>query len=141
MTDLASIARAIREAGVTRIVHLAVLLIEDVRTDPLAATKVNVLGTNNVLEAARLFPDQLKRVVVTSSKMVYGQTSAYGPVTEDALLFPDSTCSAAKRYGEVLARTYHKEHHVPVISLRPTGVFGPFRRISPTLRKSSRSQP
>lgn len=56
----------------TRIVHLAALLSEDVRTDELAATKVNALGTNNVFEAARLCSEQIESVVVTSSEAVYG---------------------------------------------------------------------
>jgi len=129
VTDVAALARTVRDASVTRIVHLAALSNEDVQTDELAATRVNALGTNNVFEAARLCSEQIERVVVTSSEAVYGPTSVYdGPVTEDSFLLPDSTYSAAKRYGEVLARTYRREYGVPAIALRLTGVFGPFRR-------------
>ncbi|SMO61425.1 NAD-dependent epimerase/dehydratase family protein [Halorubrum cibi] len=129
VTDVAAIARAIRESGATRIVHLAALLSEDVRTDELATTRVNVLGANHVLEAARLFSDRIDRVVVTSSETVYGPGSAYeGPVPEDALLSPDSPYAAAKRHAECLSRRYREDHGVPAVVLRPTGVFGPFRR-------------
>lgn len=129
VTDVAALARTIRETGATRLVHLAALLSDDVRADELAATRVNALGPNNVLEAARLFPDQVERVVVASSETVYASGSVYdGPVPEDALLRPDSTYSAAKRHAECLVRTYREEHDVSAVALRPTGVFGPFRR-------------
>jgi nucleoside-diphosphate-sugar epimerase len=121
-----ALSRAIRETDVTRVVHMAALLSEAVRTDPLTATRVNAVGTNAVLEAARSFPDRIERVVVTSSETVYAPGSAYdGPVSEDALLCPDSPYSAAKRYGECLARQYREEYDVPALALRPTGVFGP----------------
>ncbi|WP_066417501.1 NAD-dependent epimerase/dehydratase family protein [Halorubrum aethiopicum] len=129
VTDVASLARAVRETGATRLVHLAALLSEDVRTDELAATRVNALGANHVLEAARLFGDRIDRVVMTSSETVYGPGSAYdGPVAEDALLSPDSPYAAAKRHAECLSRRYREDHGVPAVALRPTGVFGPFRR-------------
>ncbi|GAA0526682.1 Nucleoside-diphosphate-sugar epimerase [Halorubrum aquaticum] len=129
VTDLAALARTVREQGVTRVVHLAALLSEDVRTDELAATRVNALGANHVLEAARLLPDRIDRVVVASSETVYGPGSAYdGPVPEDALLSPDSPYAAAKRHAECLSRRYREDHGVPAVALRPTGVFGPFRR-------------
>jgi len=130
VTDLAALARAVREAGATRIVHLAALLTEDVRADALDATRVNAVGTTNVLEAARLFPDRVARVVLTSSETVYAPGSSYDdtPVEEDALLCPDSPYSAAKRYAECLAGTYREAYDVPAVALRPTGVFGPYGR-------------
>jgi nucleoside-diphosphate-sugar epimerase len=57
VTDMAALARTVREPDATRIIHLAALLTDDVRTDTLVATQVNAVGTNNILEAARLFPD------------------------------------------------------------------------------------
>jgi nucleoside-diphosphate-sugar epimerase len=129
VTDVAALARAVRESGATRIVHLAALLSEDVRTDELAATRVNALGANHVLEVARLLSDRIDRVVVTSSETVYGPGSAYdGSVPETALLSPDSPYAAAKRHAECLSRRYREDYGVPAIALRPTGVFGPFRR-------------
>jgi len=130
VTDLAALARTVREHDVTRIVHLAALLSEDVEADTLGSTRVNTLGTNNVLEAARLFPERVERVVLASSETVYAPGSRYDevPVEEDTLLCPDSPYSAAKRYGECLAETYREDHGVSAVALRPTGVFGPFRR-------------
>jgi nucleoside-diphosphate-sugar epimerase len=129
VTDAMALARAIRETGASRVVHLAALLTEDVRSDQPAATRVNVLGANNALEAARLLPDLVERVVLLSSETVYGPGSAYdAPVGEEDLLRPDSTYAAAKRHAECLAESYRADHDVPAVALRPTGVFGPFRR-------------
>lgn len=130
VTDLAALARTVREHDVTRVVHLAALLSEDVEADTIRSTRVNTVGTNNALEVARLFDDQVERVVLASSETVYAAGSRYdeAPVEEKALLCPDSPYSAAKRYGECLAETYREDHGVPAVALRPTGVFGPFRR-------------
>jgi nucleoside-diphosphate-sugar epimerase len=127
VTDVEALERVIDDAGVTRIVHLAALLGDDVRTDPLAATRVNAVGANAVLEAARSAGDRIERVVVASSETVYAPGSAYDPpVSEDALLRPDSPYSAAKRHAECLAQHYRERYGVPAVALRPTGVFGPF---------------
>ena len=129
VTDGTDLRRTLRETGATRVVHLAALLTGDVRSDPVRATRVNALGPANVLEAARLLPDRIERVVLASSETVYGPGSAYdAPVEEGDLLYPDSAYSAAKRHAECLAGTYREEHGVPAVVLRPTGVFGPFRR-------------
>jgi nucleoside-diphosphate-sugar epimerase len=129
ITDLSEVVDAIRETGASRIVHLAAVLSDDVATDEPTATRANAVGASNILEAARRFSDQLSRVVITSSETVYAPESAYEttPVTEDALLLPDSTYSSAKRHAECLAARYAEEHQLSVVVLRPTGVFGPYR--------------
>lgn len=127
VTNREGLERVIRDRGVTRVVHLAALLGERVRDDPVGATRVNAVGVNNVLEAARQFPDQVERVVLASSETVYAPGSSYDPpVTESALLCPDSPYSAAKRFGETLAQQYRSEHGVSAVALRPTGVVGPY---------------
>lgn len=125
VTDVAALTQAVSESGATRLVHLAAPGSAE-GTNHMAATQVYTVGANAVLEAARLFDEQVERVVLASSETVYGPGSEYeGAVTEDALVFPDSPYSAGKRYAEVLGQTYRQEHGVSVVSLRPTGVFGP----------------
>ena len=60
------LAAILREHAVTAVVHLAAnpMLTIGAQKDPLAAIELNVMGTSNVLEAARVF--RLKRVVVAS---------------------------------------------------------------------------
>lgn len=125
VTDFPTLARAVNESGANRLVHLAAPGSAEA-TNHHAATQVYTVGANTVLEVARLFDEQTERVVLASSETIYGPGSKYeGQVTEDALVFPDSPYSAGKRYAEVLGQTYRQEYGIPVVSLRPTGVFGP----------------
>lgn len=127
VTDIDSIDHAVRDSGATRIAHLAAVLSDDVEQEARMASRVNVLGASNVLEVARR-RDQVQRLVLASSETVYGPESAYAPpVSEDALLYPDSTYSSAKRHVECLAASYRDRHGISAIALRPTGVFGPFQ--------------
>ena len=125
VTDFAALARVVEKTDATRLVHLAAPLSSD-GTNHITATQVYTGGPNNVLEAARVFDEQVDRVVLASSETVYGPGSEYDlPVSEDALLDPDTTYSAGKRYAECLGRTYRQEYGISAVSLRPTGVFGP----------------
>jgi len=129
VTDGDRLAELLESAGATRVVHLAALLTDDTAAGPRAATRVNVGGAAELLDAARRVGG-VDRVVLASSETVYAAGSAYGdgPVAEDALLCPDSPYSAAKRYAECLAARYREAYDLPAVALRPTGVFGPFRR-------------
>lgn len=129
VTDGDRLADLLASTGATRVVHLAALLTDDTAADPRVATQVNVGGAAELLDAARRVGG-IRRVVLASSETVYAAGSAYdaGPVTEDVLLCPDSPYSAAKRYAECLAARYREAYDLSVVALRPTGVFGPFRR-------------
>lgn len=65
-----SIVDAVRTHGITKIVHTAAnpLLTLGAQKEPYAAISLNVMGTVNVLEAARV--TGLKRVVVSSSSVL-----------------------------------------------------------------------
>jgi nucleoside-diphosphate-sugar epimerase len=129
VTDAADVARAVRETGATRVVHLAALLTTAAESNPRAAMEVNVAGTNNVFEAARLFPDQVERVAWASSAAAYAPPAAYGDrfVTEEDLLRPDTLYGATKEYNEHQARVYAEEFGVSHVALRPTVAYGPYR--------------
>ncbi len=125
VTDFRTLAQTVHETGATRLVHLAAPRSGEA-TDYFGATHIYTVGANAMIEVARLFDEQVERVVLASSETVYGPGSNYdGPVTEDALVFPDSPYSAGKRYAEVLGQSYRQEYGLSVVSLRPTGVFGP----------------
>jgi nucleoside-diphosphate-sugar epimerase len=125
VTDATDVFRAVREHDVDRVVHLAALLTNQAADDPRAALEVNVLGTNNVFEAARTF--DLDRVAWASSAAVYAPPERYdGDVTERDLVAPDTLYGATKEYNEHQARAY-EAFGVSHVALRPTVAYGPYR--------------
>ena len=125
VTDATDVFRAVAETDTDRIVHLAALLTNSAADDPRAALEVNVLGTNNIFEAARAH--DLDRVAWASSAAVYAPPHNYdADVTEDDLIYPDTLYGATKAYNEHQARAY-EEFDVSHVGLRPTVAYGPYR--------------
>lgn len=109
--------------GVDFVFHLAALPRVSVSVkDPLTTSKVNILGTINVFEAAR--QNGVKRVVSTSSSSVYGNQKTL-PLKEDMLPNPVSPYGLQKLVGERFAKIYTELYDLPVVSLRPFNVYGP----------------
>ncbi|MFI0355466.1 NAD-dependent epimerase/dehydratase family protein [Actinomadura sp. 9N407] len=90
--------------------------------DPLGDARTNVIGTANVLEAAR--KAGTRKVVFTSSCAVYGVPDAL-PVPPDAELRPASPYAASKVTGEVYAGTYRALHGLDFTTLTLANVYGP----------------
>ncbi|MDP2717677.1 MAG: NAD-dependent epimerase/dehydratase family protein [Candidatus Micrarchaeota archaeon] len=101
------------------IVHLAAIAsVQACMDDPQKANAVNVIGTQNVLEAAR---QNSAAVVFASSSAVYGDTLP--PLLESASPRPLSPYAQTKLHGEQLCAAY-SEKGVPCASLRFFNVFG-----------------
>src|ERR1700740_3149643 len=76
--DMPRLLDLIKQHRVTHIVHAASFVGAVSAANPALSIQVNVMGTVNVLEAARLF--DVKRVVYPSAKGIYGPVlGAYGP--------------------------------------------------------------
>lgn len=102
------------------------------RDNPYDLVAVNVVGTANVIEVARIH--RVRRFVNCSSVSVYGSTSA-GPVPEDTALHPSTVYGATKLAAEHLATAYAREHGIDAVSLRLSWVYGPNRTTSCLLRR------
>jgi UDP-glucose 4-epimerase len=95
--------------------------------------ETNVIGTLNVIEAARHWGTE--RVVHTSTSEVYG-TALTMPITEAHPLQGQSPYSASKIGADMMAEAYARSFGVPVAILRPFNTFGPRqseRAIVPTI--------
>ena len=121
ITDLAALERALDEYAITNVVHLAALQVPFVRADPVLGTSVNVVGTTNVLEAARRHGVG-GPVVYASSIAVYGPG---GTLAGDDV--PGTLYGVLKRANEGTAVRYFEDYGVSSLGLRPHTIFGPGR--------------
>jgi nucleoside-diphosphate-sugar epimerase len=90
--------------------------------DPLTSNASNVIGTLNVLLAAR--DSGVRRVVYASSSSVYGANPIL-PKHEGLATVPISPYAVAKLSGEGYCRSFHEVYGLETVSLRYFNVFGP----------------
>ena len=103
--------------------HLAALIaIPHSYVAPQSYVETNVLGTLNVLEAARQHGTE--RVVQTSTSEVYG-TALKMPIDESHPLHGQSPYSASKIAADMMAEAFARSFGLPVVILRPFNTFGP----------------
>jgi len=129
ITDLPRLLDVIKRNQITHIVHAAAFVGAVSQANPAQSINVNVVGTVNVLEAARLF--DIKRVVYTSAKGVYGPiTGEYGaptykPIPEDMPKNPKRIYDAAKLMSEHMCVYYTGNMGVDAVVLRFATTYGP----------------
>lgn len=112
-------------SGADAVIHFAAETHVDRSIDnPHDFLTTNVLGTRNLIEAARRH--KVGRFLHISSDEVYGSIAA-GSVDEGAPLEPNSPYSASKAAGDLLMRAYGKTYHYPAIIVRSSNNFGPFQ--------------
>lgn len=125
-----SIVDALRAHNITRIAHTAAnpLLTLGAQREPYAAIQLNIMGTVNVLEAARI--TGLKRVVVSSSSVLNhyldGGEDGGNFGREEAFPRPTTFYSATKQAVESLGLNYAKWCGIEFAGLRYGAVFGPW---------------
>lgn len=122
VTDLEGLERTASEHEITHVVHLAALLIPQIKANPALGATVNVVGTTNVLEVAKR--RQLHGVAYASSAAAYGPDD--GSRIEDART-PATLYGVFKLANEATARVYWEDEGVGSIGLRPYIVYGPGR--------------
>jgi nucleoside-diphosphate-sugar epimerase len=137
LLDLPGLITVIRDHRVKRIIHLAAFLGEEVERRPYSGVRLNLFGTVNILEAARL--EGVSRVVFPSSGVVYFgslKDSTIKIVDETIPVNPTSIYAATKAGSEFLGRTYARKFGFEFIIVRFASLYGP----SPTGLKATREQ-
>ncbi len=126
VTSLADVRRALDEHDITHIIHLAALQVPFCRADPALGARVNVVGTVNLLEAARHSEGRVQGLAYASSIAVYGAPDEYpeGPVPDTASLLPTTLYGVYKQANEATARVYWQDWGIASIGLRPAVVYG-----------------
>jgi len=125
-----ALTRIIREHGITQIVHMAAnpLLTVGAQRDPFSAIELNIMGTVNVLEAARIHG--VKRVVVASSNVLNhflaGGEGKGDPTREEAYPRPTTYYASTKQAMESLGLNYANWAGVDFAAMRYGAVLGPW---------------
>ena len=105
---------------------------------PQLFLETNILGTQNLLDAARRawvtgkdatgYPawKEDKRFHQVSTDEVYGSLGAEGYFTEDTPVCPHSPYSASKTSADLIVKAYHDTYHMPVTITRCSNNYGPY---------------
>jgi nucleoside-diphosphate-sugar epimerase len=123
--DLSDIIGAIKKSNVRYVVHTASLMTTHSQQKPWLAAKVNVEGTVNILETARLM--DLAQVVFMSSTAVYGYTEEGKVIDEECPQRPVTIYGATKLLCEHYGLNYNKEYDLGFIAFRFPIVYGPWQ--------------
>nr|WP_282602557.1 NAD-dependent epimerase/dehydratase family protein [Paracoccus sp. PARArs4] len=94
--------------------------------NPRAYVEANLIGTFELLEAARAFPPQHMMMASTSS--VYGANTKMPYSETDKTEAPLSFYAATKKSNEVMAHSYAHLFKLPITMFRFFTVFGPWGR-------------
>lgn len=115
--------------GAHIVVHAAAIAgIDSTVRNPVTTMRVNMLGTANALEAARLHGG-VERFIEFSTSEVFGShafkvdesmQTVTGAVGEARW-----TYAVSKLAGEHLAHAYFKQYGLPTVTVRPFNVYGP----------------
>jgi dTDP-glucose 4,6-dehydratase len=112
--------------GVDAVVHFAAEShVDKSITGPTVFVTTNVLGTQNLLEAARKM--KIGRYLQVSTDEVYGSLGKTGFFTEETSLAPNSPYSASKTGADLLVRSYFHTFKMPVLTTRCSNNYGPLQ--------------
>jgi UDP-glucose 4-epimerase len=112
--------------GVDTVLHLAAQVhVDRSYVEPTLTYQVNVMGTQNVLEADRMHDP--KRVVMASSSEVYG-SAKYVPIDEKHPLGAPHPYGASKIAADRMCNAYTQTYGMDIAILRIFNTFGPRQR-------------
>ena len=123
MLDLPALLSALERFNVDTMVHTAGLIGGRVQENSYTGATNNILGTINILEAARL--RKLRRVVYVSTFGVYERGKITDSVVKETHpIGGHNLYTVTKICSEHLVHSYTEQYHLDTIIIRPGGVFG-----------------
>lgn len=132
LRDQEAIARAMEDIDI--VFHLgAVISIPYSYLHPREVTETNIMGTLNILAAAK--DKKVEKIVHTSTSEVYG-TAQHVPIDENHPQQAQSPYSASKIGADVIAQSFHRSFDLPIAVIRPFNTYGPrqsARAVIPTI--------
>ncbi|QDG51693.1 dTDP-glucose 4,6-dehydratase [Persicimonas caeni] len=131
--DRDEVVRLFDEYQPQAVIHLAAESHVDRSIDgPAAFIQTNIVGTANLLDAARTYWDGLAdedaerfRFLNVSTDEVYGELGEEGFFTEETPYDPSSPYSASKASADHLVRAWHRTYGLPVLVTNCSNNYGP----------------
>lgn len=122
--EFPELLKVIKDKQVEGIIHTAGILTSGALQRPYSAIKINIDGTVNILEAARI--ESIRKVVFCSSATVYNfAVQRDRPVTVSHPTFPKSIYASSKLSCEYLGKNYADLYGIKFTSLRFASLYGP----------------
>ena len=119
------------------VVHLAAAAgVRPSIADPVRCQEINVAGTHNLLELARM--RGIRQFVFASSSSVYGVNPHVPWSEDDHVLRPISPYASTKISAELLGHVYAHLHGIRFLALRLFTVYGPRQRPDLAIHKFAR---
>jgi len=106
------------------IFHFAAVLGVDVVADqPVETMDVEVIGTRNIVNAAR--KHKVKKILYASTSGIYSHSAiVQSALTEEVNVDPRTSYAMAKRYNEIYLASHYEESGIDCIALRFFNVYG-----------------
>jgi len=124
LEDFGLLERAVVGYEIDTVIHLgAQAIVEVASRSPLRTFETNIRGTWNLLEACRLHPDLIRRVVIASSDKAYGEQARL-PYTEDMPLRGRQPYEVSKSCADAIAQAYFHSYGLPVGIARCGNIYG-----------------
>lgn len=118
--DKAQVQDAIKKINPDYIFHLAAYGVNSAHTDYMHAIETNIIGTCNIIQAAKFV--NCKKIINMGSSSEYGNKME--PIHENMLLTPVDIYGSTKAAKTILAHQIASENNINLITLRPFGIFG-----------------
>ncbi len=134
LTDRAAVEEIFASVKFDQVIHLAARAgVRPSLEEPALYQRVNVEGTVNLLERARL--QGVKKIIIASSSSVYGVNSKVPFAESDPIFAAISPYAASKLACEALGHVYHHVYGLDIVMLRFFTVYGPRQRPDLAIRK------
>lgn len=133
--DYAKIERILNEYEIDTVFHLAAqTIVGAANRSPIPTFKANIEGTWNVLEAARMHKQRIKRIIIASSDKAYGNLQGQ-EYDETFPLKGEHPYDVSKSCADLISRAYFVSYGLPISITRCGNFFGPgdlnFNRLIP----------
>ena len=123
LAHLPVVMDCVERHAVDRIFHLGGMLSLPSENNPWGAFDANVVGTYNILEAARI--KKMKQVVYGSTIATYSKDIPGDTIDDRTIQRPSSFYGITKTFGELAGRWYHRRFGLDFRGVRLPSIVGP----------------